>query len=106
LISLPIGILVALILFANNLRDIGLDGGGIRTIATASGENAGHPGLSDVGRCGLRNGSCPLDERAAQRMGAVDMAFSLAIKLTRCQKTEASDDGCTDRPADTLSELF
>ena len=38
LISLPIGILVALILFANNLRDIGFDGGvGIRTIATVLG---------------------------------------------------------------------
>jgi 1,4-dihydroxy-2-naphthoate octaprenyltransferase len=38
LISLPIGILVALILFANNIRDIGFDGGvGIRTIATVLG---------------------------------------------------------------------
>jgi 1,4-dihydroxy-2-naphthoate octaprenyltransferase len=37
-ISLPIGILVALILFANNIRDIGFDGGvGIRTIATVLG---------------------------------------------------------------------
>jgi 1,4-dihydroxy-2-naphthoate octaprenyltransferase len=37
-ISLPIGILVALILFANNIRDIGFDGEvGIRTIATVLG---------------------------------------------------------------------
>jgi 1,4-dihydroxy-2-naphthoate polyprenyltransferase len=38
-ISVPIGILVALILFANNIRDIGFDGGvEIRTIATVLGK--------------------------------------------------------------------